>query len=122
MNHLEVPQPLSGSRIERQQAIGEQVGAGTVGAVKVVLGAGRGSVHYAPLLVDRKLTPNVCATYLLPCVLGPALVSILTGMWDRVKGPNHVARWDVESPQMARRGTVSLIRRRAENQQILKYA
>ena len=58
MDHLEVPQALAGARIEREQAIAEQIRAGAIRAVEVVLRAGGRGVDDAALLVDRKLAPR----------------------------------------------------------------
>jgi len=52
MDGLEVPQPLAGRRIEREQRVGEQIGACAVGAVEVRC-AERSDIDGAARCIDR---------------------------------------------------------------------
>ena len=65
---LEVPEPLAGPRVERDQAVAEQIGALAVAAVEVVLRAAGRDVDDAALRVDRLLAPVVGAADGLPRV------------------------------------------------------
>ena len=88
---LEVPQALAGSRVEGQEAVGEQVGADAVGAVVVVGGRPGREIGDAALRVDRDLAPGIRAADVLLGVLRPRLVAGLAGMRDGVELPYQLA-------------------------------
>src|SRR5882724_78145 len=109
MHHLEMPQALASARVEGQQAIAEEVGAGTVRAVEIVFGAGGGHVDNTALLVERKLSPAIHAANVFPGVFRPGIGTKLAGARDRVKGPHKRAGKDVVGTDVARRRGVSFI-------------
>src|ERR1039458_4825604 len=115
------PQTLAPPTVFHASFRSEQVGPGAVGAIEVVFGARRGRVDDAAFLVDGKLAPNIGAADGLPCVFRPGVVTELAGMWNRVEGPDQSSAAHVEGADIAGGRAVSLIRRRAENQQILKH-
>ena len=75
MNHLEVPEPLPGAGIQREQGVAEEIAADAIGAV-VVIGrrAGR-EVGDAALFVHRNFAPRVGAAGVFPRVLRPRVVA-----------------------------------------------
>jgi hypothetical protein len=52
-----MPQAPAGARIERQQAVGEQVVAGAIAAVNVIRRGAGGKIRDAALLVERNIAP-----------------------------------------------------------------
>ena len=107
VGHLEVPQPLARSRVERDDRAAEQVGAGPVRAVVVVGGRPDGKVRDAPLGVDRDLAPRVDAADVLVRVFRPRLVAELSRMRNRVELPHELSRDHVEGAEIARAATGS---------------
>ena len=105
---LEVPEPLAGARVEREQAVAEQVRAGAVGAVVVVGRRAGREVGDAALRVDRDLAPGVGAADVLPGVLRPRLVAELAGMRHGVELPHQLAGDHVVGAQVAGRRHVAL--------------
>ena len=84
---LEMPETLSGFRIEREQRVGEQIVPDTVRAVEVECRRAGGGEHDAALLIDGDARPGVRATGDLPRIGRPRIVSELAGARDRVKDP-----------------------------------
>ena len=109
-------------RVERDEAVAEQVGALPVAAVEVVLRAAGRDVDDAALLVDRLLAPVVGAADGLPRVRRPGVVAELAGPRHGVKGPDQRAGAHVERADVAGRRGVLLVRRRAEDDQVLEHA
>ena len=101
MDRLEMPQPLARARVEREQAIGEEVRAVPIGAVEVVRRRAGRDVDDAPVLVDRHLTPVVRAADVLVGVFRPRLVAELSGLRNGVKLPDELARDDVVGADIA---------------------
>src|SRR5207237_3483451 len=110
----------AGPGIERDEAGGEEVGSFPVPPVKVVLGACGGDVDDAALLVDRLLTPVVGAADRLPRVGGPGVVAELAGARHGVEGPRQDPGAYIEGANVARRGRVLLVRRRAHDDAVLE--
>src|ERR1017187_3084402 len=121
MHHLEMPEAFAGARIQRQQAIGEEIGPQAVRAVEIVLGAGGGRVENAAPRVQRHFAPNVGPADALPGILRPRLVPELPRMRNGVKRPDHLSTPHVEGANVPRRRSVALIRRRSQYQQVFKY-
>ena len=90
MNHLEMPEALAGAGIERKQAIAEQIGALSVGAVEVVFGTADGNVDDAALLIDGEFAPGVCAADRFPGIFRPGVVSEFAGMRNGVEDPDQL--------------------------------
>src|SRR5215467_13468277 len=103
-----VPEPLAGANVERENAVAEQIGADTIGAVHIVGRRSQGKVGNAPLFIDGDLTPGVDAAYVLPGVRRPRVITELTGMRDSVKGPEQLAAEDVIGAQVSRSRAVPL--------------
>ena len=101
VDHLEMPQPFAGAGVKRKQGIAEQISAGPVHSVKVVLRAGGGGVEDAALDVDGHFAPDVDAADGFPGVFGPGLVTELTGTGNGVEGPNEMTVADVVGTDIA---------------------
>ena len=61
MDGLIVPLALAGRRVEREDAVGEQIAAFSEAAVEVIGRRARRREHPAALLVDRDAAPGVRA-------------------------------------------------------------
>jgi len=122
MHHLEVPDPFSGSGIQREQAVAEQVGARAIAAVEVVLRTRGRHVDDAAGAIDRHLRPVVRAADALPRIFRPRVVAELPFVRDRVEGPDEASGADVEGTDIAGRRLVLLVRRRSEDDQVLEHA
>ena len=88
---LEVPQTLSGTRVERDDAVAEEVVAVPVAAVKVVARSTGRNEDDAALGVHRRLTPIV---YAAECVLGvvrPRVSAELAGPRHGMEDPYELA-------------------------------
>ncbi len=109
MDHLEVPEPLSGSGVQRKDAVAEQIGTRAVGPVEIELRAARRHVDDTAAFVDRELAPVVGAAHGLPGVGRPCFVAELAGAWHRVKRPDKRAGEDIERSDVARRRPVLLV-------------
>src|SRR5258708_9187317 len=96
-------------RVERDQAVAEEIGPFPEASVKVVLRARGRDVDDAARGVDRLLSPVVRATHGLPGILGPRVVAEFAGPGDGVKGPDLFSRADVERPDVARGRSVLFV-------------
>ena len=122
MDGLEVPQALAGARVEREQAVAEQVRADAVGAVEIVGRRAGREVGDAALLVDGDLAPGVGAADVLPGVLRPGVVAELARMRNGVERPDQLAGEDVVRAEIAGRRSVAFAGRRAQDDQVLEDA
>jgi hypothetical protein len=115
---LEVPEPLPGRRVQRQQGVGVEVVAEAVGAVEI--GGGRPGRHEddAARHVDRHAGPVVGAAAGLAPADGPGLGAGLTGGGDGPEGPPDGAGPHVDGPDVARRGRQAFVDAPADDQQI----
>ena len=120
MRRLEMPEPLAGARVERDQAVGEQVRARPVGAVVVVGGRAGREVRDPALLVNRQFAPRVDAADVLPRVLWPRLVAELARMRNGVKLPGQLAGDHIVRAQIAGRRHVAFAGGRPEKNEILE--
>jgi hypothetical protein len=95
MDELEMPEPFARGRVERKQAIGEEVCPDAIAAPEIKRrGTGRHEDD-AALLVERHAGPTVRAADMFPSVRRPRFVAFLTGMRDRVKRPGNLPGADV---------------------------
>ena len=62
MHDLEVPNPLSRSRVERQQTVAKEIIALPIAAIQIVRGRAGRQKYDAVLLVEREIAPRVRAT------------------------------------------------------------
>ena len=91
VHHLEMPQTFAGARVEREQTVAEEVCAGAIGAIEVVLGTAGRDIDDAACFVDRELRPRVGAADCLPCICWPRVVTELAGPRHGVKRPHESA-------------------------------
>ena len=121
MDGLEMPQALAGACVEREQTVGEKVGAVPIRAVEVVGRRSGWDIDDATFIVDGHLTPVVRAAGVLECIFRPRLVAELTGLRHRVKLPRALAGDDVVGADVAGWRHPSLAGRRSHNQQVLPH-
>ena len=120
MHRLVVPLAFAGRRVERQDAVGEQIGAFPKRAVEIVRRrSGRAEYPSAPL-VHRDATPRVGAAVVLALHPLPRVVADLALLRDRVEYPLQLARYGVERANMAGRGVVALVHARSDDQEVLE--
>ena len=121
VHELEVPDPLAGAGVERQEARAVQVRARAIGAVVVVgrrpgreIGDAAGDVH-------RQLAPGVDRADVLVGVGRPGVVAELARLRDGVEAPHLLAGEDVEGAHVSGRRHVALAGRRAQQEQVLEH-
>ena len=116
---LEMPQPFPGRRIECDERVREQVGAGAGATIEVRCRRTRGDEHDAPPLIDRHPRPRVRAARRAPGLGRPAVGAELPGARDRVERPTDRTRPDVVGANVARRRSFLLPNPRPLDEQIL---
>src|SRR5690606_3797010 len=92
---LKVPHPPTRGGVERQQRVGEQVGAGAAAAVEVRGGGAGGDEGDAARGVDADARPGVGTTRVAPGLSRPGLVAELSLAGNGVKSPADGAGADV---------------------------
>ena len=90
MHRLEVPHPLAGLDVERDQALGEQVVARPVAAVVVAGRRARRQVHVAQLLVGAHRRPDVGVARVAPRLVAPGVGAEVVPPRHRAEDPPHV--------------------------------
>ena len=103
MDGLEVPQPLARQGVDGDDRVREEVVAGAVGAVEVVVGGPQRHVQDAALLVDGEERPGVGAADAAPRAVEPGVVAELPRMGHGVKRPDELARPQIPRAHVARR-------------------
>ncbi len=84
---LKMPDALTGSRIQRQHAVGEQIVADAVRAIEIERRGAGGCEDHPELGIDAEPRPGVGAAGDLVRVLGPGFVAEFAGPGDGVKDP-----------------------------------
>src|SRR5436190_10998730 len=87
MNGLEMPEPLAGTRVKGEDAVGEQVLADAIRAVEIVIGRSEWNVDDAARIVDRHRSPVVHSADVLVGFLRPRVVPELAGQRNGVELP-----------------------------------
>jgi hypothetical protein len=87
MHELEVPDPLSRLGIEADQALGEEVAAGTMAAVVVVGGSAGGDVNVSELRIGGQHAPGIGAAGVRPRFLLPRRIAEFPLLRNRVELP-----------------------------------
>src|SRR5258706_15453612 len=97
VHRLEIPLHLAGVGVERNQRIAEQILAGPVSAIEVGAWSTDRGIENAALFIHREREgPDVVPGAILPAILGlPGFVAGLTIAWNRMEGPQFLARADV---------------------------
>ena len=103
MDHLEVPAPLPGLAVDRDQRLGVEVVAEAVSAVPVVGRRAERQIGEAELRVGAHQRPHVRVAADLPRTLLPGITAGFALPRDRVEGPELLAGADIESAHVARR-------------------
>src|SRR5690349_9944478 len=120
MHGLEVPPIFSGARIEGQQRIGEQIVAGPIAAIKLVLCGGDRKIRDAGLFIDSNLSPYIDAAHVFVRVLRPRVVAELALMRNGVKHPDKLAGYDIKSADVPRRRQIALPRKASEDDEVFE--
>src|SRR5690606_41100788 len=90
-DRLEMPEPLAGTRIERDDAVPEEIVAVPIAAVEVVARGARRDEHDAALDVDRRFAPVVHASERVRGVVRPRVGTEFPGPRHRMEDPNELA-------------------------------
>ena len=123
VHHLEMPEPLAGAGIEREQAIAEEIGAFAVGAVKIVRSASRSGHRAMPRFSSIAISPQTLAP--------PAYFQASFGQVSYPNSPGRGMVWkvqtmlagaDVVGADVAGRRAVALAGDRAHDDQVLENA
>ncbi len=122
MHRLKMPQPFSGARVQRQQAISEQPRASAIRPVIIVGWRTQREIHDAAFLVDRNFAPRVHAADVLVRVLGPRVIPEFAGQRNGVEQPRQLARPHIVRAQMAGCRSVSFAYRGSQDDQIFENA
>ena len=126
MHALEVPEPLAGLHVERDEALGEEIGARALTAVPVVGRRGQRQVDVPELFVAAHRAPDVGVSGVRPRIVQPGLVADLAGPRDGAERPQllagpHVVAADVAGrrfhPRRAR-GVVDVADDRADDDDV----
>src|SRR5205823_3280620 len=97
MRDLEVPLALSVLHVDGDQAIGEEIVAGTMTAVQVGRGILDRQVRQPGVFVDGNLRPHAGVAVDGPRIVLPAVAAELTRTGNGVEGPQQLAVSDVEA-------------------------
>ena len=119
MHGLEVPQPLAGLGVEREQAVGEEVLPDPIGAIEVVVRRAGRHIDDAALLVDRHRSPVVGAADVLVRLFRPGVVAELAGLRNRVELPHLLPGDDVVGADVAGRRDERFAGRRPQDDEVL---
>ena len=100
---LKMPNPLAGSGIKGDQAVGKEVVSNAIRAVKIHRRGSRGGIDNSTLCVQRHSCPIVGSSGVTPSIFGPSFVSEFSGMRNGVECPSHLAGMNVVGANIARR-------------------
>ena len=101
MDHLEMPDPLAGIHIQRDQAGAEQVVTRAETTVEVQCCTVRRDIDNAVFLVGGQWRPGGNVAGPLPCIIFPGLVTVLAGTWQDIELPKELATFGVISKYVA---------------------
>ena len=120
-DRLVVPLPLPRFRIEREDAVGKQIGAAPEAAIEVLGRRSRRAEHPAALLIDRDAAPRVGPAVALAGDEAPGVVTELAFAWNGVEDPPERPSRRVVRADVSRRRVVALVHARSQNQQVLVH-
>ena len=118
---LKVPDAFAGLGVERDGAVGEEIVAEPVAAVKVKRRRAETGENQSALHVNTQATPGIGPASVFPGgVAFPGFVSELAGLGNSVKAPDLFTGSDVECANVARRGDRRpLVARDADDDRVL---
>ena len=119
MDRLEVPEPLSRARIERDQAVREEVLAEPIATIEVVGRRSGRHVHDPALVVDREGAPVVGAADVLVRLLRPRVVAELSRPRNCMELPDLPAGDHVVGADVSRWGDEGFAGGGPKDQQVL---
>ncbi len=118
-NGLVMPDALTGSGIQGQQAVGKKVGPMAIAAVKVKSCRACRYVHDPTRLIYRHAGPVVGTTHkLVSSRVFPALVAVLPGLRNGMKNPLLLAAANVKGADVAGSGRQSFGVERSHNDEV----
>jgi hypothetical protein len=103
MDGLEMPQSLSGFRVQRDKAVAEQIVTGTVATVEIVSCGAEWNDRDATFFIDGQLTPIVNSTCGLIKFRWPRFISRFSGMGNGVEDPQELSCFHVITVNIARK-------------------
>src|SRR5438105_10796927 len=103
MRRLEMPELLAGCRVQRDEAITEEIVSKTLPAIEIVGRRSSGNEDNSSFVVHRCTCPRIVASRLQVSVLGPRLITFFAGMWNGVECPEQFAGPNVPAADIARR-------------------
>src|SRR5712672_1654545 len=101
MDSLKMPNSLSCLRVQRNQAICEEIVAQPIGAVEIKCSGARRNVNNSTLRIKGHPSPIVGGAAGLPRILRPSGIPEFSGTRDRVKRPAKSAVSNVEGTNVA---------------------
>ena len=100
---LKMPDSLPRLRLQRDQAVGEQIIADPVSAVKIRHGRAGWNVNNSPTGIDGHAGPIVGSAGGLPCVPRPGVIPKLPGVRDGMKRPAQFSGSHIKGANIPRR-------------------
>ena len=98
---LKMPEALAGFGVQGDEAVGKEIVADTICAVKIEGSGACGDVDDAAVGVDGHAGPVVGGAGVFPGVLGPGVVSKFAGLRNGAEGPAEFAGARVKSADVA---------------------
>src|SRR5262249_43269955 len=123
---LVVPLALAGLQVYADQALGEEVVAGTMAAVEIGRRRFDRQIHQAEIFIDGDLRPHAGVPVYRPRLVLPRVVPEFAGARDRVERAHLLAGLHVERAHepfavVVRRDRRALAHRRADNDDVLDH-
>src|SRR5579863_362869 len=123
MDSLKVPEPLASARVERDQAVTEEILPMAIGAVEIVAGGSKWNEGDAAFFIHAHFVPVVHASPRFPKILRPRFVPELARMRHRMKHPHELAGAGVVGVDIGGYGRVVIAACRQRNdEQVLENA
>src|SRR5205807_418686 len=114
-----MPEPPAGRRVEREQRVREQVGAGPIATVEVGRGRAGRDEDDAPRGIDCHAGPGIGATSLLEGLARPGVVAEFGRPGNRVEGPTSCSRARIIRADVTRRRALFFADPRSPDEYVL---
>src|SRR5882724_118155 len=115
-----MPEALARAGIEREQAVGEEIVAKSVRAIKIKGGGSSGNVDDAANRIEGHSGPVIGGAAGFPCVARPGVVTEFAGNRNSVKRPAKFAGADIEGTNVAGRSRKGFWIAAADNNQVFE--
>ncbi len=120
MHALEMPEAFAGAGVQREQAVGEEVVADAIGAVKIKSGRAGGNVNDSANRIERHASPVVGGAAGFPGVTWPGFVAEFAKQRNGVERPAKLSGANIESANTAGRSGKCFWIASAEDDQVFK--